>query len=220
MLELKNITAGYTSNDPVIENINLIIEPEKKIGILGRNGAGKSTLALTVMGMIPFFNGKILLNGNAIHHLSTEARVKNGIGFLRQDKNVFPHLTVEENLKAASLHLKKADFVKHFMELHPFFTLFQDKSKLRQEASYLSGGERQQLALAMVMLGRPVVLVLDEPSQGLSPERTSAMYQLLESLYNKFGFSSLLIEQNRKFVIDFCDPCKKLVNKTLKDYTP
>jgi len=202
MLKLENITGGYTKNNPILKGINLTVEENEVVAIVGQNGAGKSTMAKAIMNMLPFMTGNIYFNGELINGKSTHEIVNKGLNFFMQGGRVFPHLTVEENLNFAGLVFSKKELQKRKEEIKQYFDLFKN-GRLNLEASYLSGGEQHQLALAMVMIRKPNLLILDEPSAGLSPGNVKRLYEILKKLKKNCNIGILLIEQNVKFASIF-----------------
>ena len=207
LLELKNIKGGYTANNNVLRGINLSIGENEAIAIIGQNGSGKSTLAKAIFNMLPYLSGQIYLNNDLLNHIPTEKLGKHGIVFLMQGGPVFPHLTVDENLEIAGDGLSRSEFDRRKNEIGYYFYLLRkdDNGRRKMEASYLSGGEKQQLALAMVLMKKPRLLILDEPSAGLSPENVKKLYETLSKIRDKENASILLIEQNVQFAFEFSD---------------
>ncbi len=201
MLELKNITAGYTKENMILKGINLTVGNNEVVAIVGQNGSGKSTLAKSVMNLVPYIEGKILLSGNNISKKETATISKNGIGFFMQGGRVFPNLTVEENLIFASSDLNKKDYTERLKTIKTYFELFNN-GRMNLQASYLSGGEQHQLALAMVLINKPKFLILDEPSAGLSPANVKGLYNALYKIKENEVKSILIIEQNVNAAIE------------------
>lgn len=204
MLKLVNITAGYTKNNPILKGVNLTVAENEVVAIVGQNGAGKSTLAKAIMNMLPFVAGNIYFNGELLNRKTTQQIVHKGLNFFMQGGQVFPHLTVEENLDFAGMGFSKKELQQRKAEIKGYFDLFKN-GRYNLQASYLSGGEQHQLALAMVMLRKPEFLILDEPSAGLSPGNVKTLYQILTALRNSLEIGILLIEQNVKMAFDFSD---------------
>lgn len=195
MLSISNLYAGYTKENPILKGINLTVEDGEVIGILGRNGSGKSTLAKAICGLVPFMEGEILLDGTPINGLTTYAIAKLGIGFSQQGGRVFPNLSVYENIAFAAGSLGKKEIDTRIQEISVWFELFQKTDRLKLNASYLSGGEKHQLALAMVLIQKPKFLILDEPSAGLSPMNAKSIYQVVNKFIGQHHTKVLLIEQ-------------------------
>ena len=209
MLLLENITAGYSKNNPILKGIDLNVAQNEVVAIVGQNGAGKSTLAKAIMNILPFVNGNIYFNGELLNGKTTQQIVHKGLNFFMQGGKVFPHLTVEENLDFAGMDFSKKELQQRKAEIKEYFDLFKN-GRYSLQASYLSGGEQHQLALAMVMMKKPEFLILDEPSAGLSPGNVKRLYEILNKIRNDKNISILLIEQNVQFANEFCDVLKLL----------
>lgn len=207
MLRLENISGGYRENQPVLKGINLTVKENEVVAIVGQNGAGKSTLAKAVMHMLPFLSGDIYLKEENIRNKNTQEIVNSGLSFFMQGGRIFHHLTVEENLNFAGLSLPKKEFEKRKEDVKSYFDLFKNSQNGRSslQASYLSGGEQHQLALAMVMMKNPDFLILDEPSAGLSPGNIKKLYESLNQIKENRNIGILLIEQNVQFAYKFSD---------------
>lgn len=195
ILELRDIKGGYTKGVNILRGVNLFVENGEALGIIGLNGSGKSTLGKSIINMLPYQSGTIIFEGTDISNLSTSDIARKGISIMHQGGKVFDNMTVNENLSLAG----KMD--SDFKELIPLL-----KQNLgNRMADRLSGGQRHQLALAMALLTRPRLVILDEPSAGLSPKAVEEMYQILSVVKEKLGVSIILIEQNISKAISFCD---------------
>lgn len=204
ILSIENITGGYRKDNDILNGISFKINEGEILAVIGQNGAGKSTLAKAIVNILPFRSGKVLLKGTDITKKSTENIIKLGIGYFLQGGRVFPHLNIYENLKIAGYLLEKAELDESILmlrELFPVLSAYKDT----KQASELSGGEKHQLSLSMIMLNKPKLLILDEPSAGLSPQNIQILYNQLQSLRKIFSLSILLIEQNIKEAINNCD---------------
>ena len=195
ILELKDIKGGYTKNVDILRGVSLSIEEGEALGIIGLNGSGKSTLGKSIMNMLPHQSGTIILDGEDISELSTSEIANRGISIMHQGGKVFDSLTVDENLSLAG---------KMSSEFQMLIPLLQEGIG-RRMADRLSGGQRHQLALAMALLNRPRLVILDEPSAGLSPKAVDDMYSILSIVKKELGISIILIEQNISKAISFCD---------------
>ena len=195
ILELKDIKGGYTKNVDILRGVSLSVEKGEALGIIGLNGSGKSTLGKSIMNMLPHQSGTIILDGEDISELSTSEIASRGISIMHQGGKVFDSLTVDENLSLAG---------KMSSEFQMLIPLLQEGIG-RRMADRLSGGQRHQLALAMALLNRPRLVILDEPSAGLSPKAVDDMYSILSTVKKELGISIILIEQNISKAISFCD---------------
>ncbi|MFA8434944.1 MAG: ATP-binding cassette domain-containing protein [Marinifilaceae bacterium] len=200
---MKNIRGGYRKNHSILNGVDLRLKDGETFAIIGQNGAGKSTLAKAIMGMLPIREGDMIWNGTIQNGKTCSEMMMEGIGYFMQGGRMFQHLSVKENLLFAGRGLKRRVFTEEFKQLKEFFPLLKNIQKENIEASYLSGGERHQLALAMVLINQPKLLILDEPSAGLSPANTERMYQTLERIRERNDMSILLIEQNVSKAIAF-----------------
>ena len=195
LLELIQITAGYGPLT-VLHNVSLNVSQGEIVCVIGPNGAGKSTVLRAVAGQIGPAGGKILFDGIDVTRVGTAEKGRNGLIFIPQGDNIFPNLTVLENLEMAGLllqdHEKRQRAIKRALEKFPAI-----KEMKTRPARELSGGQRQMLALGRILLLRPRLVLLDEPSLGLSPMVVNLIFsEILEM--NKAGISFLLVEQNAR----------------------
>ena len=195
LLELLKITAGYGPLT-VVYDVSLNVSQGEIVCVIGPNGAGKSTVLRAVAGQISPAAGKILFNGNDVTRVGTAEKGRNGLIFIPQGDNIFPNLTVLENLEMAGLllqdHENRQRAIKRALEKFPAI-----KEMKTRPARELSGGQRQMLALGRILLLRPQLVLLDEPSLGLSPMVVKLIFsEILEM--NKAGISFLLVEQNAR----------------------
>jgi branched-chain amino acid transport system ATP-binding protein len=189
VIEIKNLVAGYGSLT-VIENLSLSTPDGAKIGIFGHNGAGKTTLLRNLIGAQRRTSGSISWNGSPLPEGDVPATVSLGIAFVPQGHNVFPTLSVEQNLKIAGLRFG-SDFLPEIFKLFPVLD-----ERRTQRAGSMSGGEQQMLALGMALMTRPKWLLLDEPSTGLAPVIVRNVMDRLRDVNERFGTGLLIVEQN------------------------
>ena len=201
VVRVTNLTAGYLPGVNILNGTNLVVEQGELIGIIGPNGAGKSTLLKAIFGQVKVRDGSILLNGDDITGLKANKLVARGVGFVPQNNNVFPSLTIEENLQMGLYQNPKI-----YAERLQFVTgIFAELGKrLKQRAGSLSGGERQMVAMSRALRMDPHVLLLDEPSAGLSPARQDEAF-LRVSEINKAGVTTIMVEQNARRCLQICD---------------
>ena len=164
--EGSKMTAGYGSGPDIISSCSINVDRGEIVAILGPNGAGKSTAMKAMLGLLKLKSGSVIIDGKDISSLSPQDRVKSGISFVPQTKNVFPGLTVKENLEIGAF-LRNEDLNKIIDEIFSLFPILKEKSS--QMVGELSGGQRQQVALGRALMIRPSVLMLDEPTAGVSP---------------------------------------------------
>jgi len=201
IIEVNGLAAGYVKGLNILQGIDLVIKKDEIISIIGPNGAGKSTLLKAIMGLIPVSGGRLYINGSEVTNVKSHELVKMGIGYVPQVSNVFPTLTVEENLEIG-LWTKSKDIKKNKDEIFDLFPILFEKK--RNKAGNLSGGQRQLLALGRALISKPDVLLLDEPSAGLSPIAIDEVFKSISEI-NETGVSILLVEQNAKRALSFCD---------------
>ena len=185
--------AGY-GKKVVLHNISLDVDDRTIVGLVGPNGAGKSTLLKALIGIVQVSNGEVYFNSSNITRLATEERVARGLSFVPQGNRVFPELSVRENIEVGGYLLAGKQVVRERMEL--VLQLFPDlRERLNQTAGQLSGGEKQQLALCRALMLNPKVLMLDEPSLGLSPKLVTHAFETIKSINASMGTTILIVEQ-------------------------
>ena len=200
ILECNGIAAGYVKGLNILQGIDLVVNDGEIVSIIGPNGAGKSTLLKAIMSLIKVSAGRFYINGIEKTNLSTHKIVLEGIGYVPQVANVFPSLTIEENLEIGSWSIKqKKEALK---KIYSDFPLLSDRKK--DKAGNLSGGQRQILALGRALITSPKLLLLDEPSAGLSPVAINEVFTSIKEI-NESGVSILLVEQNAKRALGFSD---------------
>ncbi len=206
-LQIENLEAGYEPGLPIVRGASLTVMPGEIVAILGPNGAGKSTLVKAAAGLVPISAGRVLLHGQDITRVPAHRMVFEGLAFVPQTENVFANLTIAENLELAAA-LLKADRRER---LDPVYAMFPDLLRQRTlRAGRLSGGQRQMLAVARALIARPRVLVLDEPSAGLSPKLVGQVLAQLRTVRDS-GVTVLLVEQNVKAALAVADRAAVLV---------
>lgn len=213
-LVIKDLHAGYMKEIEILKGIDLNVHDGEVMGVIGLNGSGKSTLGKAIMNILPYRSGEILLNGKDISALSARELSRLGISIMRQGGQVFTMMTVLENLDVAfgnNLDIAYRDMITSLVPL----LNSQDKELMKRTADKLSGGQRHQLALAMALATKPSLLILDEPSAGLSPLSVEKMYCLLEEVKRTLNLTIILIEQNINKAISFCDRCILLSQGTI-----
>lgn len=206
MLELRNVVAGYGEGH-ALYGISLSIKPGEAVGLLGRNGAGKSTTLKTIMGLVPLSGGRVSFLDRDLAGMRTFERSRLGLGYVPEDRRVFPELSVRENLEAAVKTANDATGQGRAgtWTLDRVFTLFPALAPMQRRAGgLLSGGEQQMLSIARTLMGNPRLLLLDEPSEGLAPRVVSLLRQQIARLKGE-GLTLLLCEQNLSFATALCD---------------
>ena len=198
ILECNGLAAGYVKGLNILQGIDLVVNESEIVSIIGPNGAGKSTLLKAIMGLIKISGGRFYLNGNEKINLPTHKIAIEGVGYVPQVANVFPSLTIQENLEIGSWTLnKKKDKISDIFKQFPML-----EERKKDKAGNLSGGQRQILALARALVTSPKILLLDEPSAGLSPVAINDVFQTIKEI-NLSGVAILLVEQNAKRALKF-----------------
>lgn len=201
VVEVKDLYAGYLPGVNILNGTNFHADKGELIGIIGPNGAGKSTLLKAIFGLVKVREGEINLNGESIVGLKPNQLVSKGVGFIPQSNNVFPSLSIEENLQMGifqdpSNYKERLEFV---------VSIFAELGKrLKQRAGSLSGGERQMVAMGRALMMNPSVLLLDEPSAGLSPVRQDEAFLRVSDI-NKAGVTCIMVEQNARRCLQISD---------------
>ncbi|MDP4886805.1 MAG: ABC transporter ATP-binding protein, partial [Aquiluna sp.] len=201
VVDVKDLVAGYLPGVNILNGANLYADKGELVGIIGPNGAGKSTLLKAIFGLVKVRDGSITLNGESIVGLKSNELVRKGVGFIPQNNNVFPSLTIEENLQMGIFQQPKLYDQRLEFVVSIFAELGQ---RLKQRAGSLSGGERQMVAMGRALMMDPAVLLLDEPSAGLSPVRQDEAF-LRVSEINKAGVTCIMVEQNARRCLQIAD---------------
>ena len=201
VLSAKNLVAGYLPGVNILNGCDLDCYPGELIGIIGPNGAGKSTLLKALFGLVSIREGSVTLQGEDITNLKANKLVQAGVGFVPQTNNVFPSLSIEENLQMG-LYLRPKKFAERLEVIYDLFPVLGQRRN--QRAGSLSGGERQSVAMARALMMDPKVLLLDEPSAGLSPVRQDETFIRTRRI-NKAGVSIIMVEQNARRCLQICD---------------
>jgi neutral amino acid transport system ATP-binding protein len=201
VVEVTDLVAGYLPGVNILNSTNLVARQGELIGIIGPNGAGKSTLLKAIFGLVKVRGGDITVNGESIVGLKADKLVQRGVAFVPQTNNVFPSLSIEENLQMGLYQNPKI-----FKERLEFVTgIFAELGKrLKQRAGSLSGGERQMVAMSRALMMDPSVVLLDEPSAGLSPVRQDDAFLRVSDI-NKAGVTTIMVEQNARRCLQICD---------------
>ena len=196
----ENLVAGYGGAD-ILHGCSIDVNEGEIAVIVGPNGSGKSTAMKAIFGMLNLKSGSVKINGEDISSISVFDRVKKGMAFVPQTNNVFTSLTVEENLEMGAF-LQKDDFSMVMEEVYSLFPVL--KEKRNQEAGELSGGQRQQVAVGRALMTKPKVLMLDEPTAGVSPIIMDELFDRIIEV-SKRGISILMVEQNAKQALNIAD---------------
>lgn len=192
-LVARDIEAGYGKSH-ILHGVTVDVAPQEIVTVIGPNGCGKSTFLKTVIGLVPWARGTLDYDGSSLLGLPANKMIERGIGYVPQLSNVFPTLNCKENLEIGGHSMPGSAIaarIKEMTDLFPFLG-----GRLRQAAGTMSGGERQLLALASALMPRPRLLLLDEPSAGLSPKATTTMFSKVKELRDTLALTILLVEQN------------------------
>tara|TARA_B100000405_G_scaffold189248_1_gene132586 strand:- start:210 stop:917 length:708 start_codon:yes stop_codon:yes gene_type:complete len=199
--EGSKMTAGYGSGPDIISSCSINVDRGEIVAILGPNGAGKSTAMKAMLGLLKLKSGSVSMDGKDISKLSPQDRVKQGISFVPQNKNVFPDLTVRENLEVGAF-LRDDDVNKVIEEIYDLFPILKEKNS--QIVGELSGGQRQQVALGRALMIKPSVLMLDEPTAGVSPIVMDELFQHIIKV-KETNVAIIMVEQNAKQALSISD---------------
>ncbi len=195
MLELKDVHTHYGLSH-VLQGVSLRVDAGEVVGLFGRNGVGKTTVMKTIAGWVAPTQGTVHFDGQAIGGVASERICRQGIGFVPEDRRIFPGLTVEENLVLGFMQSPGRSRAEDRRQLDAIYTRFPRLGERRQQmGTTLSGGEQQMLAMARVLVGKPRLLLIDEPTEGLAPKIVDEIFTLMDGL-RRDGIPILLVEQN------------------------
>ncbi len=201
LLSSVELVSGYLPEVNILNGCNVHVDRGELVGIIGPNGAGKSTLIKTMFGLVPVRSGQVLLEGRDITGRAAHRLVGDGLGYVPQNNNVFPSLTIAENLEMG-MYVRPKDYTRRFAAVAELFPLLADRRA--QRAGSLSGGERQVVAMGRALMTDPEVLFLDEPSAGLSPIMQDVVFEAVSKI-KESGVSILMVEQNARQCLDISD---------------
>ncbi len=209
VLNVENIFGGYGGAN-ILNGISLDVNESEMVVIIGPNGSGKSTTLKSICGLVNVNSGHVMFNGKDITNFRTDKLASHKIGFVPQEKNIFSSLSVNENLEmGAYLSKKSRKYIQHLADkIYDIFPPLKTKKKL--PASYLSGGQRQMVAIGRALMMEPSLLLLDEPTAGLSPKYTELIFNKVIEI-NKLGVSVLMVEQNARDALSLADRAYVLV---------
>jgi ABC-type branched-subunit amino acid transport system ATPase component len=193
VLKTEDITAGYTEAD-ILENVHVRVRDEEIVSVIGPNGAGKSTLLKTIFGILKPRRGNVTLKGEDITGLKPDRVVRKGMSYVPQVDNVFPSLTIRENLEMGAF-IRNDDYSPRLDEVYDLFPILKERTK--QKVGQLSGGQRQMVAMGRALMLDPQVLLLDEPSAGLAPLLVADIFEKIMEI-NETGVAMIIVEQNAR----------------------
>jgi branched-chain amino acid transport system ATP-binding protein len=202
VLSTTALVAGYERDLPIVCGVDLSVKAGELVVLLGPNGAGKSTLVKAIAGLVPVHSGTMSLDGFDVTSVPAHEKIRHGLAFVPQTENIFATLTIEENLRLAADILSKQ---KRRRRIAAMYEMFPDlAARPSHRAGELSGGQRQMLAVARALIVKPAILILDEPSAGLSPTIVSDVFTRLKTI-NAAGVTIILVEQNVKAALAIAD---------------
>ncbi len=202
ILSIEGLRSGY-GGKPVLQGVDLAVRDRQITAVIGRNGVGKSTLMKTVIGLLPATDGAVRFNGEEMGGESPHVRARRGIGYVPQGRDVFPRMSVEENLLVGlSIRGRRTN---DFEPVYKYFPIL--KERRRQAAGTLSGGQQQQLAIGRVLAGKPILLLLDEPSEGIQPSIVQDIARIVVELNRTTGLTVVLVEQNIDMIRAMAQRC-------------
>lgn len=202
VLRAHELVAGYLPGVDIVRGLDLAVHQGEMVAVVGPNGAGKSTLVKCLCGLVRSRRGQILLDGVDITRAAPHDITRRGVGYVPQRNNVFPRLTVEENLELGTMAFPELDFARE--RAHAFALFPRLSERRRQPAGVLSGGERQMLAIARAVIARPRVLLLDEPSAGVDTGIVDVLWDKIDQVRAE-GSTILIVEQNARRALAMCD---------------
>lgn len=203
LLETSGLWAGY-GGKPVLQSVDMQVNAGEIVAVIGRNGVGKTTLMKTLIGLLPADRGSIAFKGKPIEKLPVHKRARLGIGYVPQGRDVFPRMSVEENLVVGESSCGGATR-EAYDEVYRYFPILAERR--HQRAGTLSGGQQQQLAIGRVLIGRPSLILLDEPSEGIQPSIVGEIARLMVDLNRRTGVSIVLVEQNIDMIRAMAQRC-------------
>jgi urea transport system ATP-binding protein len=203
ILDIQGLWVAYDAT-PILQGVDMAVQRREIVGVIGRNGAGKTTLMRSLIGLIPSLRGSMKLFDRDITGWPADARARAGLGYVPQGRDVFPQMTVEENLEVGTLiggpgARKLPDLVYSYFP--------QLKARRRQIAGTMSGGEQQQLAIGRALIGNPVLMLLDEPSEGVQPSIVQMICEVLKSIRDEIGTTIVFVEQNLDTILAIAERC-------------
>lgn len=216
-LSTRGLVAGYERGLPIVRGLDFAVNPGELVVVLGPNGAGKSTFVKAVAGIVPVFEGRVALDGQDITDVPAHEKIARGLAFVPQTENIFATLTIAENLELAADILPRQLRRERIGTVDAMFPDLAQRPSLR--AGQLSGGQRQMLAVARALIVNPKVLILDEPSAGLSPRIVGEVFANLQAI-NRSGVTIVLVEQNVKAALAIANRGVVLVEGTLRHEGP
>jgi len=213
LLDLSGVTAAY-DRTPVLRDVDLSVEQGEIVGVMGKNGVGKSTLLKTVVGLLAPRSGTVSYHGEDVTGLAADERARRGIGYIPQGRDVFPKLTVEQNVRMGETINEGCDEYLHDT-VYEYFPVLAERAD--QSAGTLSGGEQQMLAIARALVANPDLLLLDEPSEGIQPSIVDQISEDMRAINDDLGTTILFVEQNLGVIRSMADRCYAMERGVIVD---
>ena len=201
-LDITGLNAGYDGT-PILRNVEFSVDDGEIVGIVGRNGVGKTTLLKSIMGLLEPETGRIQYNGEDLTTMGADEHAKLGIGYVPQGRDVFPDLTVRENLLVGESVGGNGE--TRYDQVYDYFPILQERAD--QKAGTMSGGQQQMLAIGRALVGDPDLLLVDEPSEGVQPSIVQSITEDLGQISDEFGTTILFVEQNLSVIQGLADRC-------------
>lgn len=211
-LEVTNLNAGYDGT-PIIRDISFGVDTGEIVGIVGRNGVGKTTLLKTIMGLLTPESGRVMYDGEDMTEESADTHAKQSIGYVPQGRDVFPDLSVKENLLIGESI--GGDDKTRYEQVYDYFPILAERKG--QSAGTMSGGQQQMLAIARALVGSPDLLLVDEPSEGVQPSIVQSITEDLRQINEEFDTTILFVEQNLSVIQGLADRCYAIDHGTIVD---
>lgn len=213
MLTLNGIRAGYDQT-PILRDIDFTVADGEIVGVIGKNGVGKTTLVRTIIGQLEPWEGTVHFDGEDVTAMPPHKRARLGMGYIPQGREIFPHLTVEQNLKMGELVNEDSDTLL-YDDIYDYFPILEERAD--QDGGTLSGGQQQMLAIGRALVSNPDLLLLDEPSEGIQPSIVTQISEDMRSINDDLGTTILFVEQNLEVIRSMSDRCYAMERGTIVD---
>jgi urea transport system ATP-binding protein len=201
VIDTRALAAGY-GGKPVLQGVDMTVNPREVAAVIGRNGVGKTTLMRALIGLLPPSGGEVRFDGEPINAFSAHQRARRGIGYVPQGRDVFPRMSVEDNLRVGASVRPGAVDIDLAYEIFPIL-----RERRRQAAGTMSGGQQQQLAIGRVLVAQPKLILLDEPSEGIQPSIVQEIARVITELNRRTGITVVLVEQNIDMIRAMAQRC-------------